>query len=260
MEPLQLFNGNCIEIMDNLIQQGVKVDAIITDMPYDSKTGKYDSLIPLEDMWYRVKQLIKENGVVALFGTQPFTSKLIVSNLEMFKYEIIWEKDKPTNFASANRQVMRYHENIAIFYNGQCTYNKQMTGREGTGSVRYNFDISHDNRKMAGTEKVYAQKKDKDNYDILLKNPKSVIYFSTGRRQDMVAPNQKPLELVEYLVRTFTNLNETVLDLRMHCGQTGIACKKLTRNYIGIESDKEMFELAKSRIEEVKLKKKLFNI
>ncbi len=146
---------------------------------------------------------------------------------------------------------MCYHENIEVFYKKQPTYNKQMIKREGKGTWRYKFDISHDNRKIHGTDTVYAGKKQKENYDVKLKNPKSILYYDTGKRQQLLHPTQKPLELCEWFIKTYTNEGEVVLDSCMGSGTTGVACMNTGRKFIGIELKENYFNIAENRIENV---------
>lgn len=248
-ESVNLFYGDCLEIMKDIPDNSV--DMILCDLPYGTTACKWDVIIPFDKLWEQYNRVIKDNGAIVLFGKQPFTSQLINSNLKMFKYELIWEKDKPTNFALANKQPMCYHENICVFYKKQPTYNKQMIEREGKGAWRYNFDISHENRTIHGTTKKYAGKKEKSNYDVNFKNPKSILYYDTGKRQHLVHPTQKPISLCEWLIKTYTNEGEAVLDNCMGSGSTGVACVNTNRKFIGIELDEHYFGIAKERIENV---------
>ena len=199
-------------------------------------------------LWTQYERIIKDNGAIVLFAKEPFTTDLINSKRNIFKYELICEKDKPTDFALANKKPMCYHENIEVFYKKQLTYNKQMIKREGKGTWRYNFDISHDNRKIQGTNKIYTGKKTKENYDIKFKNPKSVLYYDTGKRQQLLHPTQKPLELCEWLIKTYTDEGDIVLDNCMGSGTTGIAALRIGRKFIGIEKEKQWFEIAENKI------------
>lgn len=132
----RLIQGDCLKVMDDLIAEGIKVDAIITDPPYGTTACKWDAVIPFNEMWDRLNKLIKPNGAIALFGSQPFTSKLICSNIEKFKYEWVWSKSNPANIGCAKIQPLKYHENIVVFYNKQTTFNKQMIKRDPLGSAR----------------------------------------------------------------------------------------------------------------------------
>ena len=249
-ERYKLYNGDCLEVMKDIPDKSV--DMILCDLPYQMTSAKWDIIIPFDKLWEQYERIITDNGAIVLFGKQPFTTDLINSNRKLFKYELIWEKDKPTNFALANKQPMCYHENILVFYKKQPIYNKQMIEREGKGTWRYEFDISHENRTIQGTNKKYSGKKEKSNYDVKLKNPKSILYFDTGKRQHLQHPTQKPVLLCEWLVRTFTNENMTILDNCMGSGTSGVATMNVGegRKFIGIELDKDYFEISKNRIEE----------
>ena len=233
----KLYNGDCLEIMDRLIEEGVKVDCVITDLPYGiTARNKWDNIIPLNIMWEKLNNLVKENGTVALFCSQPFTTKLINSNLNSFKYEWIWEKNNSTGFMNANKSPLRKHENIAIFYKKQCTYNPQglipYNKINKRGKVGLNYNDVNSNK--------YIQKY--TNY------PTQILKFSYDKER--LHPTQKPVALLEYLTKTYTNENETVLDFTMGSGSTGVACMNTNRKFIGIELDKNYFDIASKRIEE----------
>ena len=168
-----------------------------------------------------------------------------MSNIKNYKYDWIWEKDKPNNFALANKQPMKYHENILVFYEKQPTFNKQLEPRKGGGKSRFKYPVDNSKRK---SEHNNIQD-DVKMFNPDLKNPSSIQFISTGRRQDLIHPTQKPVKLMEYLIRTYTNEGETVLDNCMGSGSTGVACINTNRNFIGIEKDDKYFEIAKNRIE-----------
>lgn len=236
-ERYKLYNGDCLEIMDKLINEGVKVDCILTDVPYGiTARNKWDNIIPLDIMWEKLNNLVKKNGTVALFCIQPFTTKLINSNLNNFKYEWIWEKNNSTGFMNANKAPLRKHENIAIFYKKQCTYNPQglipCNKINKRGKVGLNYNDVNSNK--------YIQKY--TNY------PTQILKFSCDKER--FHPTQKPVALLEYLIKTYTNENELVLDFTMGSGSTGVACMNTNRKFIGIELDENYFEIAKNRIEE----------
>jgi site-specific DNA-methyltransferase (adenine-specific) len=230
----QFYNENCLLGMQKIDDKSI--DLIITDLPYKKTSLSWDVLIPIKELWEQYERIIKDNGVIALFGQQPFTSYLVMSNLSLFRYELIWEKDKPSNFQQANKQPMCYHENILIFYKHLPIYNKQLVEREGKGTYRYEFDISHDNRKVQGLNTKYIGKKEKSNYDIKYKNPKSILYYDTGKRQHLLHPTQKPVELYKWLILTYTNENAICLDSCSGSGTIGIAAKEINRNYIGFDN------------------------
>lgn len=234
LSPNCLINADCLVAMQHIASKSI--DMILCDLPYGTTACKWDIILPFEQLWQQYERIIKDNGAIILFGSHPFASELILSNKKLFKYDLIWEKDKPTNFALANKRPMCYHENIMVFYKEQCTYNKQMEEREGKGTFRYNFDISHENREIQGTNIKYCGKKQKSNYDIKYKNPKSILYFDTGQRQQLIHPTQKPLELFKYLIRTYSNENEVVLDNCCGAGTTALACVDTNRRFICIDN------------------------
>lgn len=242
---INLMHGDCLELMKSIPDRSV--DLVLTDPPYGTTACKWDSIIPFDEMWKHLKRIIKQNGAIVLTASQPFTSALIMSNVNMFRYEWIWQKDKPNNFALANRMPMKYHENICVFYSKQPIYNKQMEPRTGSGATRTKYIV--DNSKHSSEH--MSLKAEPKFYDQNLKNPSSVQYVSTGRRQDLLHPTAKPVALMEYLIKTYTNEGETVLDFTMGSGTTGVACKNLNRKFIGIEKDDKYFEIAKERIESV---------
>jgi site-specific DNA-methyltransferase (adenine-specific) len=243
-------NEDCLVGMKAIESKSVHL--ILCDLPYGKIDCSWDKVLDMEKLWTEYKRVIKDDGIIILFGKHPFTAQLVMSNVEWFKYELIWEKDKPTNFAQANKQPMCYHENILVFYKKQPTYNKIMGEREGKGTWRYNFDISHENRKIQGTDKKYSGKKEKSTYDVDLKNPKSILYHDTGRRQHLIHPTQKPVSLFEWLIYTYTNENDIVMDNCMGSGTTAIACMKLNRKFIGFENNSEYHDICLKRIESFK--------
>jgi len=257
MITIDLRYGDTIEQMKLIPNKSINL--ICCDLPYGTTACPWDVIIPFDQLWEQYERIINDNGAIVLFGKQPFTTDLINSNRRLFKYELIWEKDKPNNFALANKQPMCYHENILVFYKKQPTYNKQMIEREGKGVWRYNFDISHDNRTIHGTNKKYQGKKNKSNYDIKLKNPKSILYYDTGKRQQLLHPTQKPISLIEWIINTYTNEYDVVLDNTYGSCTAGVACIITNRNFIGIENNKNYFDISTVRITEM-LKQKEFII
>jgi site-specific DNA-methyltransferase (adenine-specific) len=220
------------------------VDMVLCDLPYGTTSCKWDEVISFEPLWKEYWRVCKSNTPVILTASQPFTTKLIASQIENFRYEWIWHKDKPTNFSLANKQPMKYHENICVFYKSQPIYNKQMQERDGGGKNRVKYIVDNSGRKRQdGTESGDEPKFFGD-----LKNPSSVQYFNTGRRQDSKHPTQKPVALMEYLIKTYTNEGGTVLDNCMGSGTTGVACVNTNRKFIGIEKDPTYFQIAKARI------------
>ena len=238
-DKVQLYKGDCLEIMKDIPDKSI--DMILCDLPYGTTQNKWDSVIPFDDLWREYKRIIKDNGVIVLTSQGIFTAKLILSNEKWFKYKWVWEKSKATNFLNAKKQPLRKHEDICVFYNKQPKYNPQMTEGEPydkgirknqlTGSYR-EFDPVH----VKSEGKRY---------------PTDVVYFKTAESEGKVYHStQKPVALLEYLIKTYTNDGETVLDNCMGSGSTGIACLRTNRNFIGIEKDDKYFDLACNRINE----------
>jgi site-specific DNA-methyltransferase (adenine-specific) len=229
--------------MDRLIEEGVKVDAIITDPPYGTTACKWDSVIPFDEMWERLNKIIKPNGAIVLFGSEPFSSALRMSNIKNYKYDWIWEKSVGTNFMNVKKMPNRSYEKISVFYKKLPTYNPQM--REGKP---YKDNRVIDKRTKTEALKSRAKYIKQDNKGE--RYPNGTINISS-RNNKPVHPTQKPVALMEYLIKTYTNENELVLDFTMGSGSTGVACKNLNRKFIGIELDEGYFNIAKERIESV---------
>lgn len=248
-EKYKLYNGECLEIMDNLIKEGVKVDAIITDPPYGTTACKWDSIIPIDEMWDRVNKLIKDNGAICLFGNEPFSSQLRMSNIKNYKYDWKWDKVRGVGHLNAKKRPMMCIEDIMIFYNKQCTYNPQMRDRDKPQLSRNN-----------ATQQVYGKSKPNFKGEILYKKyPINLITFSKSTPKDsMLHPTQKPVALLEYLVKTYTNEGDVILDFTMGSGSTGVACLNTNRKFIGIELDEKYFNIAKDRLETISRQRKLF--
>ena len=231
---IKLLQGDCLERMKE-IPDG-SVDMILTDPPYGTTACKWDSIIPLEPMWEQLKRIVKPNGAIVMTASQPFTTTLISSNMKMFKYDWCWKKPKGTGHLNAKKQPMRNKEDIAIFYSKQCTYNPQMVS-----GIPYN--------EKSGKKSFDGYGKDKriGNSNSGTRYPKQVVDFNVVERGTL-HPTQKPVALMEYLIKTYTNEGETVLDFTMGSGTTGVAAKNLNRKFIGIELDETYFSIAKERI------------
>ena len=248
-ENYKLYHGCCLEIMDLLINRGVKVDAIICDPPYGTTACKWDSIIPFEPMWERLNKLIKPNGAIMLFGSEPFTSKLICSNIKNFKYRWTWYKNIFTNHLNAKKQPLRSVEDICVFYKKQPTYNPQLRDREKK-NIRYTNTIKHRNCNVYGKIKEEVRYDEfrvipkEKGYPIDLLNFVGIGHYGNKR----VHPTQKPVELLEYLIKTYTNENELVLDFTMGSGSTGVACLNTNRKFIGIELEEKYFNISINRI------------
>ena len=243
----KIYNEDCLEGMKR-IPDG-SVDAIICDLPYGTTRNAWDSVIPLDKLWEQYNRLIKEDGAIVLFGKEPFSSQLRMSNLQMYKYDWIWVKDTKSNFMQANHQPLNNVELISVFGKGyvrsikdkvMMTYNPQFTeGKEyKLPKVSKTTDLFGENHKN-GVYKHYER-------DTSKRYPYNIIQFNMDKPK--VHPTQKPVALLEYLIKTYTNENAVVLDNCMGSGSTGVACKNLNRNFIGIEKNKEYFEIAERRL------------
>ena len=243
-ENYKLYNGDCLEIMDLLINRGVQVDAIIPDPPFGTTKCKWDSVIPFDEMWSRLNKLIKPNGAIVLFSSQPFTSNLVMSNIKNFKYEWIWHKNKGGNPLNAKKIPMKQHENICVFYKKPPTYNPIMEERYGQGKERVKYKVQGGRFKE---DKVYGEVDNivRNTQYSELRNPQTVQFFNVERG---LHPTQKPIKLMEYLIKTYTNEGELVLDFTMGSGSTGVACLNTNRKFIGIELDENYFDIAMNRI------------
>jgi len=256
-----IYNEDCIGEKGMCILPDKSIDMILCDLPYGTTACKWDIIIPFEPLWEQYKRIIKNNGAIVLTASQPFTSKLVMSNLKMFKYEWIWEKSNPSNISQADRMPLKYHENILVFYNKLPTYNKQLIKRIESGKrIIKKYQKRGVTFKHGATE--HNQKNRTDEYDANrynsdFKNPKTVIYFKSERCHPRLHPTQKPVALFEYLIKTYTNKDDLVLDNCMGSGTTAVACKQLGRHYIGFEINKEYYKIAKQRLVNIVYQEKL---
>jgi len=235
---IQLFKGDCLEILKN-IPDG-SVDLILTDPPYGTTACKWDVIIPFDHMWKELNRVIKPNGAIVLYGSEPFSSLLVASNINNFKHEWIWQKDKGSNFANTVREPMKEHEHILVFCGGKWTYNKQMEERK-RGGVNSIGSINKQYKKSLN----YGDFKGATFEVSKLRVPSSVQLF---KRETGYHPTQKPVALLEYLIKTYTNVGDKVLDFTMGSGSTGVAAVNLGRDFIGIERDDKYFSIAEKRI------------
>lgn len=236
--------GDCLELMKE-IPDG-SVDMILCDLPYGTTACKWDIVIPFEPLWEQYRRIIKENGAIALFGSEPFASFLRVSNMEMYKYDWVWEKTKASSFLNAKKMPLRAYETISIFYKKQPTYNPQYI--EG-GKPYKKINVSDGRASIYGRcDKSGVIKESKDGR----RYPRNVIKFSNPNNSSF-HPTQKPVALLEYLIKTYTNEGEVVLDNCMGSGSTCVAAINTGRHYIGFEKDPQYFEIAKRRIEEARV-------
>ena len=235
-----LYCGDCFEFMP-LIPTG-SIDAIIADLPYGTTRNNWDSVLPLNKLWAEYKRILKDKGVVVLFAAQPFTSILVISNPSWFKYDWAWKKEKGTGYLNAKKQPLRDKEDILVFYQKQPTYNPQMT--KGESYKRIGGSKNSLNKGNYG--------KTKESYDTISEGyryPKTIQFFpSDSQRFGSLHPTQKPIALMEYLIKTYTNEGDMVLDNTMGSGTTGVACMNTNRVFIGIEKEKKYFDIAAKRI------------
>ena len=239
----RLIQDDCLNAMKMLSEEGVKVDAIITDIPYGTTNCPWDSVIPFDKMWVSIEHIKKDKCPVILFSSQPFTTKLIASNLENYNYELIWKKNVPTGMTQAKYRPMKYHETLQCFYMTNTTYNPIMKERVGKHKECYRYNHYCGNNNHIQLDKI------KKKYDPNFVQPSTILEFNVvPNRNGKLHPTQKPVALLEYLVRTFTNEGDTVLDFTMGSGSTGVACHNSNRNFIGIELDENYFNVANERL------------
>jgi site-specific DNA-methyltransferase (adenine-specific) len=247
---MRLIHGDCLEEMAK-IPSG-SVDMVLTDPPYGTTACKWDSVIPFEPMWEQLKRIIKPNGAIVMTASQPFTTTLIASNMKMFKYCWYWEKSSPSGFAQAKNMPLKNIEDVVLFSEG-VTLHKSQAGKRRVpynpqGLVYAPRTVKNHKRNNKGLESSFGDRPShKAEYTQEYTNyPKQTLMFANEKG---LHPTQKPVALMEYLIKTYTNEGETVLDFTMGSGTTGVACKNLGRDFIGIEKDDEYFKVAQDRIE-----------
>lgn len=257
MSSARLIHGDCIEEMQKLIREEIEVDMVLTDIPYGTTKCKWDEIIPFEPMWECIRGLCHDRTPVLLFGNEPFSSRLRVSNLDCFKYDWVWNKEVSTNFMVAKKMPLKPLEYISVFYKKAPTYNP----------IRRPKTIDYD------ATRVSAKDKEKRPFDSDItgssfncryyeddgfRYPINLITFNNQRDEcnnmHRVHPTQKPIILLEYLIKTYTNEGDTVLDFTMGSGSTGVACMNLNRDFIGIELDEHYFSVAEDRIGSIQTK------
>ncbi|MBI0097267.1 MULTISPECIES: site-specific DNA-methyltransferase [unclassified Snodgrassella] len=229
---MRLFNGDCLNELQHL--PDASIDLIIADPPYGITNCEWDKVIPFKRLWKELHRVAKDSAAIVIFGIEPFSSHLRVSNLDYYRYDLIYEKPSATGFLNANRQPMRAHENISVFYRKQPTYNPQKT----SGHIRKVCSRNSANSNLYGK----AEKAVK--YDSTERYPRSVLVFSSDKQTNALHPTQKPIELLQYLIKTFSNPGDTVLDFTMGSGSTGAAALMLDRDFVGIEQDPRFFKTA----------------
>ena len=240
---MELIHGDCLEEMKKI--SGKSIDMILCDLPYGVTRNKWDVVIPFEPLWQQYERVIKDNGAIVLFSQQPFTTKLICSNLKMFRYELIWEKSNVTGYLNAKKMPLRTHENILVFYKKQPTYNPQkwqINERFMDRRKKISVDNHNYRSRNYGQHIEFVYKDDGTRY------PVSILSFPSVNNEKTNHPTQKPTALLEYLIKTYTNEGEIVLDSCMGSGSAGVACVNTNRDFIGIELEENYFNVAKERI------------
>ena len=238
----KLYNGDCIEIMKGIPDRSI--DLILCDLPYGTTKCGWDIIISFDDLWKQYKRIIKDNGAIVLFGQEPFSSLLRTSNLDMYRYDIYWEKERLTNIMQVKKRVGKTIETISVFYKNQPTYNPQM--------IKYDGKPRSNKVKNGKLGKLVDDNNDKsvrEYVDTGYRYPTQVWKFKRDTLTSNIHPTQKPVALLEELIKTFSNKGDTVLDNCMGSGSTGVACINTNRNFIGIELDENYFRIAKERIQ-----------
>lgn len=234
---MRLFCGDCLMLM-NLVPTN-SVDLILADPPYGTTECKWDSIIDIEAMWKQLKRVIKPGGAILLCSAQPFTSVLVTSNIKQFKYDLVWEKPNATGFLNAKKQPLRAHESVLVFYDKLPTYNPQMT---------HGHKRSKTQRKPVNSE-CYGKSIKLTEYDSTSRYPRSVQKFSSDKQRELFHPTQKPVDWMKWLIETYSNPGDTVLDFCMGSGTTGVAALRANRQFIGIEQEQKYFDIAKERMQ-----------
>ena len=260
MELNKIYNEDCLEGMKRMPDKSV--DMILCDLPYGTTACSWDTIIPFDPLWEQYERIIKDNGAIVLTATQPFTSALVMSNPNLFKYEWIWQKNSTSGFALAKKQPMRNHESVLVFYKKQCTYNyikePRLVDENSKKRMEYDFtSLKGNNQINNGLKKVRYVPEDKN-----LSYPKTVQFFKNvaNNSKQRVHPTQKPVELFEYLIKTYTDEGEMVLDNCMGSGTTAIACINTGRDYIGFELDETYYKKSLERIKNHKTQTDIFDV
>ena len=248
MSDTQLYNGDCLEVMKSIPDNSA--DMILCDLPYGITRNKWDSIIPLDKLWKQYKRITKENSTICLFSDGMFMAKLMASNPKMWRYNLVWNKVLPSGFLNANRMPLRVTEEIVVFYNKQPIYNPQkvkgLPNHSKGKAVNKTSDDDGQVNNNYGKYTIVDNNKELGN----MKHPTSLITFSKPHPSVSLHPTEKPVQLCEWLIKSYTNENMTVLDNCMGSGSTGVACINTNRNFIGIELDENYFNIAKERIEQ----------
>lgn len=259
-QKIKLLHGDCLEVMKDIPDKSI--DMILCDLPYGTTACKWDVVIPFEPLWIQYKRIIKDRGCIALFGSEPFSSYLRMSNIKDYKYDWVWQKDnsKATNFTHAKNMPLKNYEIISIFSTSIIAHFKSINRMEyyPQGLIKYNKTVKGINKGGKNNSHFMDRPSHKKQYTREYTNyPTCILYYKSDWIKQL-HPTQKPVPLLEYLIKTYTLEGETVLDNCMGSGSTGVACKNLNRDFIGIEKDDKYYELAKHRIEGHKPQGQLF--
>lgn len=250
IKDIELWNGDCLVLMNDIADKSV--DMILCDLPYGTTKCSWDVVIPFDELWNQYNRIIKENGTIVLFGSEPFSSMLRQSNLKHYKYDLYWVKEKPTNFMQLKRRFGKLTENICVFYKRQCTYNPQMVKHEGKLVTNKPSERNAKFRSVVASnspsQKIMPYK------DTGYRYPCDLLKFNREKLGSTLHPTQKPVALLEYLIKTYTNPGETVLDNCMGSGSTGVACVNTGRRFVGIELEQKYFDIAVQRISDAEKK------
>lgn len=238
---IELLQGDCLELMNQIPDRSI--DMILCDLPYGMTRCKWDTIIPFKPLWEQYNRIIKDNGAILLFAQAPFDKILGFSNLKMLRYEWIWEKTQATGHLNAKKMPMKAHENILVYYKKLPTYNPQMSKGHSPIHSYTKYISTQNNTKLYG-----RMGREISGGGETVRYPRSIITFASDKQRSCLHPTQKPVALLEYLIKTYTNEGETVLDNCMGSGSTGVACVNTNRKFIGMELEKEFFEIAKNRI------------
>jgi len=248
---IELIQGDCLQEMHNIPDNSI--DMVFADLPYGTTDCKWDSVLPFDKLWEQYNRVIKDNGAMVFTASEPFASALRMSNINNYKYDWVWEKERPTNPQLANKQVLKYHEMILVFYNKQSDFFPIMRKREEKNKRNNKprkFKSGVINKGMPNSEGM----NETGNNDWI--KPKSVLKFNMERG---LHPTQKPVLMIEYFIKTYTKENMTILDNTMGSGSTAIACMNTNRNFVGIELDESYFAIAKKRVEEKRKEKREYS-
>ena len=237
MSWFTLYNDDCFNVFDKL---NTKIDMVLCDLPYGTTKNSWDIILPFDKMWSCINSVCKDTTAILLFGNQPFTSHLILSNEKQFRYSLVWEKNKFSDFLNAKRKPMKTNEDICVFYKKQPTYNPQYS--YGEPYKRWNTQEAVDKQSNYGSHKQNISQSDGKRL------PTTVLHFNRIERPQH--PTQKPVDMLEYLIKMYSNEGDIILDFTMGSGSTGVACGRTNRNFIGIEKDENYFQIAEERIKE----------